>query len=696
MNVKSTETPITRPDGSVSPNGTYSDGVGGPLKPKRSPAIPAIVAVVALLLIGLFFRSRNAKQGDVARGGPGAGGPQIRTVRVVPVTTGTIVERLAITGSLKANQNIDLNSKISGRVSAVYVTEGQRVRRGQLLATLDAADLEQTVNAARANLRTQQVRLQQTVVGLPARVAQVNSNIETARAQLATARARYQQALLNEPTQISNAQSQVDTAKAGLAAANSRLKQARDTARQTQLQVNAGIASAQSSLGQATAQLEQVRNGARTQQIAAAQAQVALAQAQLNDAQTNLNRQKLLFAGGATAQANVDAAETQFAVARAQLEAQQQNLSLVREGSRTEEVRAAEEVVNQREAALRQAQASRGDILTAQQQVTQALAALNQSQETLRTAQANLSTIPITRQETRTAQEAVNQAETALRQAISNRAQIPVAQQDVPAARAAVQSAQVQLNQALLQVSYTRITSPINGVVNTKNTDVSESAAPGTPLFNLVSLDDVYFEAQVPESQLARIRVNQPAQVTVTAVSDKPVIGYVSDIIRVADPQLRQFRLRISLPNSGNFTPGAFARGELQTQVINNTLTVPDEVIHSESGKNYVFVAVPGDENAIVKRRNVQIGTSANGVTQILGGVGEGDRVVTGNSLFEDGDKVRLARNDDGAGAAGGAGGNEGGGGRQRGGDAGGNAAGGAAGAGAPAAAPAGTASSGG
>lgn len=643
MNVQSTEKPLSRPDGGAPPS---NGDTNGPLKPKRSPAVPAILAIVAIVAIGLFFRSRSAKQGAASAGGPGAGGPQIRTVRTVPVATGTIVERLAITGSLKANQNIDLNSKISGRVSAVYVSEGQRVRRGQLLATLDDADLREAVASARANLQTQQVRLQQTVVGLPARVAQVNSNIETARAQLATSRARYQQALLNEPTQISNAQSAVDTAKAGVDAAQSRLKQARDTAKQTQLQVNAGIANAESSLSQSRAQLEQVRNGSRTQQIAAAQAQVAVAQAQLDDAQTNLNRQKLLFEGGATAKANVDTAETQYEVARAQLDAQKQNLSLVREGSRTEEVKAAEEVVNQREAALRQAQASRGDVLTAQQQVTQALAALNQAQETQRTAQSNLSTIPITRQETRTAREAVNQADTALRQAISNRAQIPVAQQDVPAARAAVASAQVQLNQALLQLSYTRIASPINGVVNTKNTDVSESAAPGTPMFNLVSLDDVYFEAQVPESQLARIRVNQPAEITVTAVSNKPVIGYVSDIIRVADPQLRQFRIRISLPNSGSFTPGAFARGELQTQVIRNTLTVPDEVIRSEGDRNFVYVAVPGGDNAVIKLRTVQIGASANGKTQILGGVGEGDGVVTGNTLYEDGDKVKIARED--------------------------------------------------
>lgn len=623
-------------------------------KPKRSPAVPALIAVGTLLIIGLFIRSRNAAPKAPAEARAG-GANQIRTVKVVPVTTGTIVERLAVTGSLKANQNIDLNPKISGRVAAVYVNEGQRVRRGQLLAALDSADLQEAVNSARAALQTQQVRLQQTIVGLPARITQVGSNIETARAQLATSKARYQQALLNEPTQISNAQSQVETAREGVRAAQSRLKQARDTARQTEQQVRAGIASAESALGQSRANLEQVRNGSRTQQIAAAQAQVNVAEAQVRDAQTNLNRQRILFEGGATAKATVDTAQTQFDVAQAQLEAQRQNLSLVREGSRTEEVRAAEEAVNQQEAALRQAQAERGNILTAQQAVTQALAALGQAQQTLQTAQSNLSTIPITRQETRTAREAVNQAQTALNQAIANRSQIPVAQQDVPAARAAVQTAQVQLNQALLNLSYTKIYSPINGVVNTKNTDVGESAAPGASLFNLVSSDNVYFEAQIPESQLARIEVGQPALITVGAVSNQPVTGYVSDIIRVADPQLRQFRVRITLPNSGRMTPGAFARGQLQTQVINNTLTVPNEVVRTENNQSYLLEAVASGDEATVKRRNVRTGASAAGRIQILGGIERGANVISGNSIFEDGDKIKVAREDGGGSSRGGA-----------------------------------------
>lgn len=653
------------------------------VKPKRPTAAIAIGAIAVILVIGMFLRQRNsAKPG--APEGAGAPRSTARTVKAFSLSTGTIVEQLEVTGTLRANQNLELNPKIAGRVERVYVKEGDRVSRGQLLVQLDDADLRQQVAAARANLRSAQVSLDQTRVGLPARIAQVNNNIDNARAALNTARARYQQALLNEPSAITQARSQVEVANEGVKSAQASLNQARTTATQTQQQNTANIKAAEAGLAGAQAQLEQVRSGSRAQQIAQAQAQVNLAEAQVRDAQTNLTRQTTLFQGGATARATVDSAQTALEVAQAQLESARQNLSLVKEGSRTEEVRAAEEVVRQREADLAQARAGSGDVLRAQSAVTSALAAFGQAQEQLRQAESNLSKIPITRQETRTALEAVRQAESGLRQALANRTQIPVAQADVPAAQARVQQAQSQLAQANLNLSYARITSPISGVVNTKLTDVGESAAPGTALFNLVALDSVYFEAQVPETQLARIKVGQPTRVYITAVSTEPVVGYVSDIIPVASEQLRQFRIRVTLPNR-NLTPGAFARGTLQTQVITNAFTVPTEVLRTENGQTFLLVAVPlapgqaeaepapaADKPAAgapaeggkgegrgaggggrdsgpthtIERRAVRAGASAAGKTQVLGTLRVGELVVSSSGTFAAGDKVRIAKED--------------------------------------------------
>ncbi|RYX84105.1 efflux RND transporter periplasmic adaptor subunit [bacterium] len=631
--------------------------------PKKTPVWIPIALIAALLGAGLFVKSRLGGQAETQRQKTG---PTTKTVRVVPVTTGTVVSNLTITGQLRSNQNVSLSSKISGLVSAVYVDEGQKVTRGQLLVALDDADLRQQVEANRAAVETARVRLQQTQLNLPSRVAQLQSAVDQAEAQLQnsnaavnSANARYQQTLLQEPATITTTQSQLDVAKAGVRSAQAALKQARETAAQTKGTVNAAIASAQAGLAQARAQLEQVRNGSRDQQVAAAQAQVNLAEAQLADARTNLTRQETLFAGGATAKATVDAAQTTFNVAQAQLEAQRQNLSLIREGSRTEEVRAAEEVVRQREAALQSSQADLNRNLQAQSAITQALAALSTAQEQERQAVGNQANIPATRQATRAALEALNQARAqtnlnaaALRQARVNLSQAPGFRADVPAARAALSQAQATLQQSQVNLGYARIFSPVNGVVSTKLTDVGQSAGPGTSLMNLVALDNVVFEAQIPESQLPQIQVGQPARITVTAISNAPIIGYVREIIPVADDRLRQFRVRISLPQSDRLTPGAFARGSLQTQVVTNALTVPDEVIHTETTEPYVYIAVKSGEGATVKKQTVKTGASANGKTQIVGGVTAGDLIISGNSTFENGEKVTPSKGDDASSAA--------------------------------------------
>ncbi len=639
---------------------------GGATPPKKTPAWIPIALVAALLGAGLFLKGRSGKQADTDRQ---SSAPSIKAVRFVPVTRGTLVSNVLITGQLRSNQDVNLGSKISGIVARVFVDEGQRVRRGQLLVQLDDADLRQQVDAARASVAAAQVRLQQTQLNLPSRVAQLQSAVDQAQAQyqnalsaIQSAQARYQQALLQEPASISVTQSQLAASKAGVRSAQAALRTARDTARQTQGSVNAAIASARAGLAGARAQLEQTRNGARAQQIAAAQAQVNLAQAQLENAQTNLTRQQTLFAGGATAQANVDQAQTNFNVAQATLEAQRQNLSLVREGSRTEEVRAAEENVRGREAALQSALADQNRALAAQSAVTQSLAGVSSAREQETQAFANQANIPVVRQSTRAALEALNQARAQanlqaalLRQARVNLSQAPGFRADVPASRAALAQAQAQLQQAQVNLGYARITSPVNGVVATKFTDAGQGAGPGITLMNLVALDNVVFEAQIPESQIAQIKVGQPARVTVSAISDAPLIGYVTDIIPVADARLRQFRIRIRLPQDGRLTPGAFARGSLQTQVITDALLVPDEDIRTDQDQPYVYVASGGGDNAKVEKRVVKVGPSARGKTQIIGGVQEGDKIIVGTSTFEDGDRVKPTddASDGGAGAGG-------------------------------------------
>ena len=114
-------------------------------------------------------------------------------------------------------------------------------------------------------------------------------------------------------------------------------------------------------------------------------------------------------------------------------------------------------------------------------------------------------------------------------------------------------------------------------------------------------------------------------------------------MIPVADARLRQFRVRISLEGE-NLTPGAFAQGVLQTQVSRNTLTVPTPEVRTGDGDPYVYVAVKDGDDAIVKKRVVKVGAQANGKTQIVSGLTAGDQVIEGSGLYDDGQKIKVAK----------------------------------------------------
>ena len=352
-----------------------------------------------------------------------------------------------------------------------------------------------------------------------------------------------------------------------------------------------------------------------------------------------------MFEGGAGPKASVDAAQTRVAVSQAQLETAQQALSLTQEGATSQQVTQAREAVAQAEAGIATAQTGRSRVLVAQGEITNALAALGQAQAGLQTAEANLAQIPSVREDTRVAREAVDQARSALVQAQANRSQIPVAREDVNAAQAGIEAARAQLRQAQVTLGYAKIYSPVNGVVNTKLTNEGQTAGQGTALLNLVSLDRVYFEAQISENNIGQVKAGQPAKINVAAVSNKPLTGFVSDIIPTADARTRQFRVRVTIPNAPReLTPGAFARATLSTQSVRNALLVPDEAIIDSNGQTTLLLAIGQGKKAQVKRRVVQTAISQNGKTQIVGGARADDKVIVGNTDLEDGDAVTIAK----------------------------------------------------
>lgn len=96
--------------------------------------------------------------------------------------------------------------------------------------------------------------------------------------------------------------------------------------------------------------------------------------------------------------------------------------------------------------------------------------------------------------------------------------QTAILRAELEKARASLLSAQAEQAAADLNLSYARVTAPVSGVVAQRSARVGGYARVGQPLLTLVPLDAVYVEANFRETQLARVRVGQPATIIVDAL----------------------------------------------------------------------------------------------------------------------------------------------------------------------------------
>jgi len=378
----------------------------------------------------------------------------------------------------------------------------------------------------------------------------------------------------------SDAEANLRQALAGLETAQARLSQARTGASVTEVQSTAAIRQASAALAAAQANLEKIRHGARSQERMMAESQVTTAKANLDNAEANLRRMKQLYDQGAIAAAQLDVAQTQRDVAKAQHDAAVQNLSLVEEGARREDVRAAE-------------------------------AQVEQAKEALATAKANY-------------------GQNALRR------------EDIKSALAGVSQAQAQVALAREQVANTSIRAPIDGLIAQRLTEPGQTVTPGVPLMAMVNLTTVYFQADVSETVLAKVRAGQPVTVKVDAYPDESFSGVVRKINPTASSTTRSFSVRIHIPNPGSrLKPGMFARGSIVTGGDGSAILVPQDAVEERAGQNIVFTV----SGTTARKHSVRKGLSNPQFVQILPptDIRAGDIVVTsGHENLEDGKKVLL------------------------------------------------------
>ncbi|MCA1596241.1 MAG: efflux RND transporter periplasmic adaptor subunit [Chloroflexi bacterium] len=228
-----------------------------------------------------------------------------------------------------------------------------------------------------------------------------------------------------------------------------------------------------------------------------------------------------------------------------------------------------------------------------------------------------------------------------------------IADADVQAAFTQVASAREQLRVANLAVMYTRVVSPIAGVVSAVRSHTGEAAMPGEPLFVITSLGDVFFDTAVSEAEKLQLAAGQSATISLDALPGRNFNGRVSAVVPVQNPGSAGFEVRVSItPVSGAvIPPGAYARAVVRTGYSPRSLVVPIQAVlgvtpgpaqagatvqPTQAGSTqfvYVVKSDPGSPSgSIAVKRPIVTGLSTAAEVQVVSGLAAGDEVVTGGA----------------------------------------------------------------
>jgi membrane fusion protein (multidrug efflux system) len=215
-----------------------------------------------------------------------------------------------------------------------------------------------------------------------------------------------------------------------------------------------------------------------------------------------------------SAQADVENAKAGIAAARQEFEAAKAQLAQAEANN----VKAQDDLVRYRQLVDKQE--------VSQQQYDQALAAAKASAAAVTAAQAS----------SLAAEHQVHQAQARLLQAQAGVRSAQTAPQQVAAIRSRAQSALAEvdikkaaLDQAQLNLSYTLVVSPVDGVVTNRTVEVGQNISPGQEMMRVINLDDIWVTANFKETQLKEMRVGQAVSIHVDS-NDKDYKGHVQSI----------------------------------------------------------------------------------------------------------------------------------------------------------------------
>lgn len=212
----------------------------------------------------------------------------------------------------------------------------------------------------------------------------------------------------------------------------------------------------------------------------------------------------------------------------------------------------------------------------------------------------------------------------------------------VELARANVKSASAMVDLARIALNDSVIRAPISGIISKRHVQAGDKVAPDMPVYTIVGLQELTLEAQVPTTDIPRVKVGQEVSFQVDGFAKREFSGKVARINPTTEVGSRAMLVYVTVANAdGALRGGMFAKGSITTEKGHESPVVPLAALREEEGKQVVYTVV----NGAVVSQPVKLGLRSDddGVVEVREGLEPGSQVLIAKlEGIKPGAKVKL------------------------------------------------------
>lgn len=515
----------------------------------------------------------------------------------VPVGRGNITEEVNITGKVKPAQNLDIAFEKGGRVSRIRVKVGDAVQAGQEVMQLDNADLYAQIAQARANVRSQETKLEQLTIGArPEDLAISQARVDNAKSSLADAQRNLSNITEKATVDLANIYSSVpDTLTDAYTKSDDAIRNQVDN-----LFLNDETDRPTLSFTSFTSQSKINAEANRVRSTAG-----------LNIFSKDITLARAASGDVTTLDLVLENAKTHLDIF----------LGLFND---------LQDVVNSPNSLdTTTLNTYKTAVSTARNSIVTALTNVNKQRQSIAAQKStNQNAISNARASITTAQSALDQAERELTLKIAG-----ASMQDIAYQKSQLENARANADYYQAQIDKTILKAPFAGTVTKITPTIGDIVSPNVPTISVIGSGKFLIESYVAEADIAKIKPGNTAKVTLDAYGsdvhfDARII--LIDLSATTLEGVATYKTTFEfIQEDSRILSGLTANIDVLSRERTDVLYVPTRNIITKEGRKYVQILANATKG-IVKEVEVTTGLrGSDGRTEILSGVKEGDSIVT-------------------------------------------------------------------